>query len=63
MALLMTAKYVQNTYEMVSALVQSNKQFDLFIYPDKKPRHIWRKYTSTPISNDDRLYFKEFISR
>ena len=27
--------HVQNTYEMVSALVQSNKQFDLFIYPDK----------------------------
>ena len=27
--------HVQNTYEMVSALVKSNKQFDLFIYPDK----------------------------
>ena len=27
--------HVQNTYEMVSALVQSNKQFDLFIYPDR----------------------------
>ena len=27
--------HVQNTYEMVSALVQANKQFDLFIYPDK----------------------------
>jgi len=27
--------HVQNTYEMVSALVKSNKQFDLFVYPDK----------------------------
>lgn len=27
--------HVQNTYEMVSALIQANKQFDLFIYPDK----------------------------
>ena len=27
--------HVQNTYEMVDALVKSNKQFDLFIYPDK----------------------------
>jgi len=27
--------HVQNTYEMVSALVNANKQFELFIYPDK----------------------------
>ena len=27
--------HVQNTYEMVSALVKANKQFDLFVYPDK----------------------------
>ena len=27
--------HVQNTYEMASALVKANKQFDLFIYPDK----------------------------
>ena len=27
--------HVQNTYEMVSALIKANKQFDLFIYPDK----------------------------
>ena len=27
--------HVQNTYEMVNALVKANKQFDLFIYPDK----------------------------
>ena len=27
--------HVQNTYEMVDALIKSNKQFDLFIYPDK----------------------------
>ena len=27
--------HVQNTYEMISALVKANKQFDLFIYPDK----------------------------
>ena len=25
----------QNTMEMISALVKANKQFDLFIYPDK----------------------------
>ena len=31
-----------NTMEMVSALVKANKQFDLFIYPDKN--HIRRKY-------------------
>ncbi len=27
--------HVQNSYEMVNALVKANKQFDLFIYPDK----------------------------
>ncbi len=27
--------HVQNTYEMVNALVKANKKFDLFIYPDK----------------------------
>lgn len=27
--------HVQNTYEMVSALVKANKQFDFFVYPDK----------------------------
>ena len=27
--------HVQNTYEMVDALVKANKQFELFIYPDK----------------------------
>lgn len=27
--------HVQNTYEMTSALVKANKQFDLFVYPDK----------------------------
>ena len=27
--------HVQNTMEMVSALVKANKQFELFIYPDK----------------------------
>tara|TARA_Y100000589_G_scaffold84891_1_gene78834 strand:- start:4672 stop:6819 length:2148 start_codon:yes stop_codon:yes gene_type:complete len=27
--------HVQNTYDMVSALVKANKQFDLFVYPDK----------------------------
>ena len=25
--------HVQNTYEMTSALVRANKQFDLFVYP------------------------------
>lgn len=27
--------HYQNTMEMVNALVKSNKQFDLFIYPNK----------------------------
>ena len=27
--------HVQNTMEMISALVKANKQFELFIYPDK----------------------------
>ena len=27
--------HIQNTYEMTSALIKSNKQFNLFIYPDK----------------------------
>ena len=27
--------HIQNTKEMISALVKANKQFDLFIYPDK----------------------------
>ena len=27
--------HFQNTMEMIEALVQSNKQFDLLIYPDK----------------------------
>jgi dipeptidyl-peptidase-4 len=36
--------HVQNTYEMVNALVESNKQFDLFIYPDKN-HSIYGGYT------------------
>ncbi|MCC5922980.1 MAG: prolyl oligopeptidase family serine peptidase, partial [Crocinitomicaceae bacterium] len=27
--------HVQNTHEMVKALVKADKQFDLFIYPNK----------------------------
>jgi dipeptidyl-peptidase-4 len=27
--------HVQNTMRMIESLVQANKQFDLFIYPDK----------------------------
>ena len=27
--------HVQNTTRMVNALVQANKQFDLFVYPDR----------------------------
>ena len=46
--------HVQNTYEMVSALVKANKQFDLFIYPDKNHGiyggntrlHLYRKMTN-----------------
>ncbi|MGZ4033784.1 MAG: alpha/beta hydrolase family protein, partial [Bacteroidia bacterium] len=27
--------HYQNTMEMVTALVKANKQFDMFVYPDK----------------------------
>jgi dipeptidyl-peptidase-4 len=45
--------HVQNTYEMTSALVKANKQFDLFIYPDKNHSiyggstryHLYKKMT------------------
>ena len=45
--------HVQNTYEMTSALVKANKQFDLFIYPDKNHSiyggntryHLYKKIT------------------
>ena len=46
--------HVQNTYEMVTALVKANKQFDLFIYPDKNHGiyggntrlHLYKKMTN-----------------
>ena len=43
--------HVQNTYEMTSALVRANKQFDLFVYPDKNHGiysrfHLYTKITS-----------------
>ncbi|MDB0006663.1 S9 family peptidase [Flavobacteriales bacterium] len=46
--------HVQNTYEMISALVKANKQFDLFIYPDKNHGiyggntrlHLYKKMTN-----------------
>lgn len=45
--------HVQNTMRMIEALVQANKQFDLFIYPDKNHgiyggntrRHLFTKMT------------------
>ena len=51
--------HVQNTYEMTSALVKSNKQFDLFIYPDKNHGiyggntrlHLYKKMTDFIKSN------------
>ena len=42
--------HVQNTYEMVDALVNSNKQFDLFIYPDKN-HSIYGGYTILHLFN------------
>ena len=51
--------HVQNTYEMVSALVKANKQFDLFIYPDKNHGiyggntryHLYNKMTDFILDN------------
>lgn len=49
----------QNTYELVEALVQKNKQFDLFIYPNKNHgiyggntrRHLFTKLTDFVLEN------------
>lgn len=51
--------HVQNTYEMVSALVKANKQFDLFVYPDKNHGiyggntryHLYKKMTNFILEN------------
>jgi dipeptidyl-peptidase-4 len=51
--------HVQNTMEMISALVKANKQFDLFIYPDKNHGiyggntryHLYKKMTDFIIDN------------
>jgi len=51
--------HVQNTYEMISALVKANKQFDLFIYPDKNHGiyggntryHLYKKMTDFILDN------------
>ena len=51
--------HVQNTYEMVSALIKANKKFDLFIYPDKNHGiyggntrlHLYRLMTDYIIEN------------
>ena len=51
--------HVQNTMEMISALVNANKQFDLFIYPDKNHGiyggntryHLYRKMTDFILDN------------
>ena len=51
--------HVQNTMEMISALVKSNKQFDLFIYPDKNHGiyggntrlHLYQKMTDFILDN------------
>ena len=51
--------HIQNTYEMTSALIKANKQFDLFIYPDKNHSiyggstryHLYNKMTNFIIDN------------
>ena len=51
--------HVQNTYEMSSALVRANKQFDLFVYPDKNHGiygkntryHLYKKITNFILDN------------
>jgi dipeptidyl-peptidase-4 len=51
--------HVQNTYEMTSALVKANKQFDLFVYPDKNHGiyggntrlHLYRMMTDYILNN------------
>ena len=51
--------HVQNSMEMISALVAANKQFDLFIYPDKNHGiygnntrlHLYKKITDFILNN------------
>ena len=51
--------HVQNTYEMVSALVNENKDFELFIYPDRNHGiyggntrfHLYNKITNFILDN------------
>ena len=51
--------HVQHTYEMSSALVNANKQFDLFVYPDKNHGiygkntryHLYKKITNFILDN------------
>jgi dipeptidyl-peptidase-4 len=51
--------HMQNTIEMAEALVQADKQFDLFIYPDKNHSiyggntryHLYTKMTNFILDN------------
>ncbi|MDC0249658.1 S9 family peptidase, partial [Flavobacteriales bacterium] len=51
--------HIQNTMEMVSALIKANKQFDLFIYPDRNHGiyggntryHLYKKMTDFILDN------------
>ena len=51
--------HIQNTMEMISALVKANKQFDLFIYPDRNHSiyggntryHLYKKMTNFILEN------------
>jgi dipeptidyl-peptidase-4 len=53
--------HVQNSMRMVEALVQADKDFDWFAYPDKKPRHLWRQYHDALVPYDDGIHSGEFI--
>lgn len=50
--------HIQNTYELVSKLIQANKQYDMMIYPDKN-HSIYGGMTRTQLYNK----FVDYIQR